>query len=168
VFGNFEKDAPIVGHYFAIVPWHVYLEVLPFGTAPVLVLLESSCGIKLSFEIRGHVPTLLSPNEDVHDPQYDTIFVSEAFAVDAHDTCDYNLVVYPTNEFESRYTSNDPIYYMLVVMAIFLATSLSFLIFDWLVKKRQRAMMTTADKQNALVASLFPVRSIYAVCLVGP
>jgi hypothetical protein len=168
VFGNFEKDAPIVGHYFAVVPWYVYLEELPFGTAPVLAVLQSSCGNELTYEIKGRVPTLMSATEDVHDPQYDSVFVSEAFAADAHDTCDYTLVVYPSNEFESRYKSNDPIYYMLVVMAIFLATSLSFLIFDWLVTKRQRALMTTANKQNALVASLFPVRAINAVCLMEP
>jgi hypothetical protein len=102
----------------------------------------------------------MSSNEDVHDPQYDAVFVSEALAAVARDTCNYTLLVYPTSEFEEQYKSNDPIYYMLVVMAIFLATSLSFLIFDWLVTKRQRVLMTAANKQNALVASLFPVRGI--------
>jgi hypothetical protein len=127
------------------------------------VVVKSSCGHEFTFEIRGLVNTLLSSNEDVHDPQYDAVFVSGAFAAFVHDTCEYTLNVYPTNEFEDQYKSNDPIYYMLVVIAIFVATSLSFLIFDWLVTKRQRALVTTAKKQNALVASLFPVRAILCV-----
>jgi class 3 adenylate cyclase len=45
---------------------------------------------------------------------------------------------------------------MLVVIAIFLTTSISFLLLDWLVTKRQKALITTARKQNALVSSLFP------------
>jgi hypothetical protein len=164
VFGSFEEDAPIVGHYFAVIPWFVYfMDELPPGTAPVVVVVDSSCGHKFTYEIRGHVPTLLSSHDDVHDPQYDDVFKSDAFAVFAHDSCEYTLVVYPTNEFESLYKSNDPVYYMLVVLSIFLATSLSFLIFDWFVTKHQIELMTTARKQNALVASLFPVSAGY-VC----
>jgi hypothetical protein len=158
VFGGLEEDAPIVGHYFAVVPWFVYfMDELPPGTAPVVAVVDSSCGQKFTYEIRGNVPMLLSFNEDLHDPQYDDVFVSEALSVFAHDDCEYTLVVYPTIEFESQYKSSDPIYYMLVVLSIFLATSLSFLIFDWFVTKQQSALMTTARKQNALVASLFLV-----------
>jgi hypothetical protein len=139
------------------------LEELLTETAPVVVVVKSSCGHEFTFEIRGRVTTLISSSEDVHDPQFDVVFVSDAFAAFAHNICEYTLNVYPTNEFEGQYKSNDPIYYMLVVIAIFVATSLSFLIFDWLVTKRQRALMTTAKKQNALVASLFPVRAILCV-----
>jgi hypothetical protein len=38
--------------------------------------------------------------------------------------------------------------------------------FDCLVTKRQRSLLTTARKQNALVASLFPVSATYVICMM--
>ena len=58
--------------------------------------------------------------------------------------------------YEEQYISNDPIIYTLIVIAIFVMTTLAFLAFDCLVTRRQKAIVITARKQNALVASLFP------------
>ena len=76
------------------------------------------------------------------------------------------MVVYPTMSFEEQYISNKPIVYTLIVIAIFVMTTLAFLAFDCLVTRRQKAIVITARKQNALVASLFPVSLtiVNAIC----
>jgi hypothetical protein len=127
------------------------------GTAPLLAVVESSCGGLFSIEIKGRTATMVSTSEDLHDEQYHDIFVTAPFAAFAKDTCDHVLTIYPTSVFEEQYLTETPIYYMVIVLAIFVATSVSFLIFDCLVTRRQKSLMTTARKQNAIVSSLFPV-----------
>jgi hypothetical protein len=78
------------------------------------------------------------------------------FAEFSHDTCSYTLNVYPTTTYEDSYSSNNPLYYLLVVLAIFVATCVAFFVFDCLVQRKQRMLMESARKQNALVSSLFP------------
>ena len=158
VFADHEGDAEIVAHYFAVVPWYVYFtDELPTGTAPLHVVIASSCGHTFTFEIVGRTATLISSNKDVHDHKYDGVFMEGEFGTFAHDTCLYSMTVYPTYEYHVQYTSNNPVVYMVVVLAIFTMTTLAFLAFDWLVVRRQKALVITARKQNALVSSLFPV-----------
>lgn len=100
VFSSFEQNASIVGHYFAIVPWYVYFqEELPNGTAPLLAVVETSCGHEFSFQVEGRNATLLSTEHDVHDPLYDDMYVSDSFMTFTHDTCDFNL-----GEFDSLFS----------------------------------------------------------------
>jgi hypothetical protein len=141
-----------------VVPWYVYFQyILPLGTAPLDVVMESSCGHVFSFEIVGQNASLTSPNIALYDGKYEDIFLSAPYASFADDECFYTLKVYPTYTYESQYKSSNPLYYMSVVLAIFIATSLAFLIFDCLVSRRQISLVQTARKQNALVSSLFPV-----------
>ena len=158
VFANHEEDAEIVAHYFAVVPWYVYFsDELPTGTAPIHTVIESSCGHIFTFEISGRKATLLSSNEDVHDRNYDGVIMKGEFGTFAHDTCLYTMTVYPTYEYHVQYVSNNPAVYMVVVLSIFVMTTLAFVAFDCLVVRRQKALIITARKQNALVSSLFPV-----------
>ncbi|KAG7348838.1 adenylate/guanylate cyclase [Nitzschia inconspicua] len=157
VFGNFEEDAPIVGHYFTVIPWFAFFEnKLPTGTPPINAVIKSSCGHTFTFLIDGPDAAITSQDEDVHDHSYDNLAVNKPFAAFSSDSCEYHLFVYPTSEFEDYYTSNEPLYYMLIVLAVFVATCVSFLIFDCLVSRQQKTLLVNARKQNALVSSLFP------------
>ncbi|KAG7374978.1 adenylate/guanylate cyclase [Nitzschia inconspicua] len=157
VFGSFEEDAPIVGHYFSVIPWFAFFEnKLPIGTPPIDAVIQSSCGHTFTFLIDGPDAVITSKDKDVHDLSYDNLAIDEPFAAFSSDGCEYHFFVYPTSEFEDYYTSNEPMYYMLVVLAVFVATCFSFLIFDCLVTRQQKNLIVTARKQNALVSSLFP------------
>ena len=86
VFESFEEDAEIVGNYFAVVPWFVYFsDELPDGTAPIRLVVESSCGNVFTYEIEGSKATLISTYEDLHDPRYDGTFVKGPFGDFAFD-----------------------------------------------------------------------------------
>ena len=158
VFAGFEPESLIVGNYWSIVPWYVYFEdQLPPGTPPIHAVLQSSCGPVFTFQIDGSTATLISSNEDVHDAAYDHVYVSGALSHNAEDACEFTVLVYPTATYQAQYSSNNPVIYMVVVLSIFVLTTVAFLGFDWLVVRRQKALVITARKQNALVSSLFPV-----------
>jgi hypothetical protein len=71
-------------------------------------------------------------------------------------TCSYTIAVYPTKEFQDTHITTDPILFACMVLAVFLLTSLLFVVFDRIVRKRTEKVMSVALKQNAIVSSLFP------------
>lgn len=74
------------------------------------------------------------------------------------DFCEYKMSFYPSAEYESRYVSNTPIYLTLSVIGVFLWVFSVFVLYDWLVKRRQVKLNNVATKSTAIVASLFPVQ----------
>ena len=70
--------------------------------------------------------------------------------------CPFTFSVYPSGSMEEHYTSNNPIYFTLGAVLIFCFTSAVFLLYDWMVERRQKKVMTTAERTNAIVSSLFP------------
>jgi hypothetical protein len=157
VFENFDANASIVGHYFAVVPWKVFFEdELVTGTDPVVAVVSSSCGHTFTFEIKGHEANFLGEG-DVHSSSYDEMGMTSIFADFAHSSsCEYTITVFPTSTYEDSYITQKPMIYMVAVFVIFFFTSMSFLVFDCLVQRRQQKLVTTARKQGAIVSSLFP------------
>lgn len=70
--------------------------------------------------------------------------------------CSYKIKVIPSDSFEKKYKSNDPIIFTFAVLAIFVFTSLVFALYDLLVSRRQTKVMATATRTTAIVQSLFP------------
>jgi class 3 adenylate cyclase len=68
----------------------------------------------------------------------------------------YGITVYPTDEFQENYKTNAPFIYAAIVFATFLCVSVAFLAFNLVVERKQRKLLLTAQKQNAIVSSLFP------------
>jgi hypothetical protein len=157
VFGGFEENAAIVGHYFAIIPWVFYFQdELVTGTDPVHAVVESSCGHTFAFVIEGHSAAFLEEDYDAAKYGYFEEVVSAPFAEFAHDSCLYTLSVYPTASYVDTYSSKDPLYYMLFIFGVFILTTAAFLVFDRLQRRRQASLIKNTTKQHALVASLFP------------
>lgn len=70
--------------------------------------------------------------------------------------CHFDLVVYPSQEFEDGYHSNAPALYAAIVLVVFAFTAIVFVIYSYIVGKRQRHVETKAAGAEAIVASLFP------------
>ena len=70
--------------------------------------------------------------------------------------CLYRFRVYPTQDMEKQYKTSQPIIFAVVVASVFLFTSLIFVAYDCLVRRRQEIVMTSAKQNNAIVAQLFP------------
>lgn len=175
-------DAIVVGYFYAAVAWANYFaNVLDSrNNVPVLIVLKSQCGAKaFTYRLEGAKATLVSKAEDTHLQltRYEDMAHTETFAPFAYSMSSDNatnvihdeitgevlcrsnaftITVYPTEQFEMNYTTDQPLYYTLIVLSIFLFTVLAFFFFDCLVQRRQSTIMNTALRQNALVSSLFP------------
>jgi hypothetical protein len=57
---------------------------------------------------------------------------------------------------EAQYVSQNPIYFMVGALFIFGFTVTVFLLYDYMVERRQQKVMNTAVRTNAIVAQLFP------------
>jgi hypothetical protein len=57
---------------------------------------------------------------------------------------------------EDRFVSSNPVYFTVGAILIFAFTSSIFLLYDYTVERRQRKVMSTAVRTNAIVSSLFP------------
>ena len=74
---------------------------------------------------------------------------------DEHD-CAYNIHVLATNEFQQTFFTNGPIIFSVAVSSCFLIFALVFFLYDWNVRRRQRTLLHTAERTNAIVSNLFP------------
>jgi hypothetical protein len=54
------------------------------------------------------------------------------------------------------YSTSNPIIYTSMAVMIFVFTSMVFLLYDFMVERRQKLVMSTAVRTNAIVSSLFP------------
>lgn len=140
----------------------------------MLVVLENECaGKQFTYQVFGGIASLIDPVKEIQldKPEYEDMAHAALFAesyVNVHDDSSkdsfsdlcisnsFTITVYPTEQFESSYRSNEPLYFMIGVLAIFFCTALPFVVVDWLSQKHQQGVMSTARRQNALVSSLFP------------
>ena len=165
VFESFAWDSPLVGFVFVLIPWFSYLvDVLPPGTIGYVVEIQDSCTSSFFYQLDGPDVTFLhsfTPN-----PTHAHLSPVREFAEFARYTgetsseirqhCAYRIVVHPTDELYHSYKSNEPILYTTVVVAVFAVTVMVFVLYDYLVQKRQQRVMRTAQKTSAIVRSLFP------------
>jgi len=112
---------------------------------------------------------------DIHNKGYNYMAVKAAFAEfanppslvqqqDIQGVCSFTVTVYPTSTLEQQYLTNQPLWFAMIVLIVFFATSLLFFVFDRLMTRQRNNIMNTAKKQNLIVSSLFP-KSIQAKIL---
>ena len=64
--------------------------------------------------------------------------------------------IYPTEEFEAEYKTNTPVIFACVVAGTFVVVALFFVVYDFMVLKRNEKMVANAAKSNAIVSSFVP------------
>ncbi|CAB9498696.1 Receptor-type guanylate cyclase gcy [Seminavis robusta] len=155
----------------AYVYWQVYFEnILPDNAEGIMAILENQCGGDLhqsfTYRINGKKAEYVGQG-DLHDARYNHLEISTgypAFLQGADATLDnlmdgqclYNVRVYPSREFQDRYTTATPWVFTLIIVAVFLFTSLAFVAYDRFVEERQRVVMKTAVQSTEVVNTLFP------------
>jgi hypothetical protein len=158
IFQRFhDADAEVVAFLIVIKKWDLYFQqVLHDGAEPVIVVLQNSCGKAFSFEILGPRAIFLGEG-DFHDPQFGSWeVVSEFSHPNVYAACNYTLRIYPTQEMEDSYLTVMPIYITLIVTSIFAFTTLVFVMYDYLMAKRQQKVMASVNATNRVVSKIFP------------
>lgn len=170
VFEDFSSNQSVVGFLLVVIPWEPYFDnVLPLETPPVTVYVNDTCNSSsFTYQIVGHRANLTGLG-DLHNRDFTALSHRADFAAEArtegpepdqeassHHACDYSVTVFATIEFQSSYTSWNPAVYTTVIVLVFALAGLMFLVYDLMVEYRQRKLLRTAQRTDAIVASLFP------------
>lgn len=161
----------ITGLLLAVIDWERYLtNILPANVEGLVVVLTSTCGDVYTFELNGPTVEYLGEG-DLHDTSYNSLLASSdpfgnGWLVKRNETlpvgdgeagaCSYVLQLYPSTTLESIFTDQKPAIYTTVVVLLFFFTAMVFLLYDWLVTRRQNKVKASAKKTNAILSSLFP------------
>jgi class 3 adenylate cyclase len=140
----------------------------------VAILIESSCGDLQTFHVNEKGSNMIWVGKgDLHDDRYDHMIHRTSFQdfsnlrVNSVDTteqsnatqaayCDFRFSVFPTARLEDQYITNEPWIFALSVVAAFIFTSALFMLYDYIVRRRQAKIMKSAKQTNHIVTSLFP------------
>jgi len=71
-------------------------------------------------------------------------------------SCDYQVKVSSSEEFKTYYQDSAPIVSAVLVFVLFLFIMSVFFMYDCIVQRRQKKLLVTAQRTNAVVSSLFP------------
>ena len=157
VYDSLTPNASLVGAVTAEIPWHSYIQnLIPEGINGIIVVVQNTCGQVFTYQVNGPDVLYLGP-EDLHDPAYDEYEIESHFtAFNSVEDCTYSFYVYPSRELEAAYETKRPVTFTIAVVVIFLEVIAVFVVYDWLVERRQKKVMDSAIRTNAVVNSLFP------------
>jgi hypothetical protein len=144
---------------------------LPPGSDGIVIVFENECNPTFTYRIDGPSVTYLGRG-DHHDPKYDYLEVSSWLA-DVYnystrgvrpyqgipldtEVCQFFFRVFPSDDMNALYETNNRIYFTVVVILIFGFTSFLFFMYDYLVERRQKVVMKKAVNSSAIVSGLFP------------
>jgi class 3 adenylate cyclase len=177
--------------------WDAAFRGILQGTLCIRAVVENICGDQFTLVIRGGNVKYIG-NGDLHDPKYDDMMIKtsddELLENWAHyqdnipqsqyyysqwsstwilrpsldDECRYTIRFYPTDDYHDVYVTSKPIHYSIGVVFIFLFTILCFLIYDYLVEKRQSVVMNTAVASSDIVNQLYPPSFVRRVIHQSP
>ncbi|KAL3914239.1 MAG: hypothetical protein SGARI_000229 [Bacillariaceae sp.] len=144
--------------------WDEFYSGLYHDTADadgMIVVSEESCPwqeeeVIFTYELHGTDASYLGPG-DLHDRAYND-FGHHTYLSDDPQThaCTYNLHIYPSAAVEAANTSNEPLIYTIIMVMLFVATAIGFIVYDYFVQRRQREATLEMARSNAIVSSLFP------------
>ena len=174
VFDTFDLNSrSVVGLITSTFYWKLYFEnILPERSNGIFCVLSNTFNQTFTFRIDGAKATYMGSG-DLHDPKYDHLEVSgdmedyltsrasartQSYTVVPLNTAlnTYTLRVYPSQDAEEEQINNDPAIMAVVIVCVFLFTSLVFVTYDLLVSRRQHIVMNRAVASSAIVSSLFP------------
>lgn len=100
---------------------------------------------------------------DFHEHGYDHMKVDELMSIyrtaetlDVRGHCSYQFSFYASSIYFDQNTSDLPMIFTILVSIIFIATSMTFCMYDAFVRRRNAKVLDAAAESNAIISSLFP------------
>eukprot|EP00980_Cylindrotheca_fusiformis_P024185 scaffold11607_cov88-Cylindrotheca_fusiformis.AAC.2 len=165
VFSSLEGNRTVVAVLSMSLRWDSFiLPNMPPDPNGILVVIGNSCNQEFTFALTDNDVIYLGDG-DLHEAKYESLkwefsYTSKKSPITgvsfSDDYCPYKVTAYPSAKMEDRFLSNEPAVSAGGVAIIFLFTLMVFLIYDFLVERRQRFLADTASKSSAIVTALFP------------
>jgi hypothetical protein len=169
VFDKFGDDQQLAGVLATNIYWKILLShLLPSSSRGIICVVENSFNQTFAYRIDGAEATYLGQG-DPHDPKYDDLELSENVnaylqmratpqnraytTVPISDKTQYKIRVYPSQDTEDQFVTNAPIIYTVVVICGFALASILFLLFSYVVERRQYIMIAKVVENAERVAS---------------
>jgi hypothetical protein len=161
---GYEANRTVVGSVLGGIYWRIYLNgILPPGANDVMVILKNDCGQTYTYQLDG-VDSAFVGIGDLHDNKYDDLASPIATfhgyggkkRTEGLTTCTYTVQAFPSQALEDVYLTGEPLHHALSLAAVFIFTSLVFLLYDYAVERRQQVVLRSALQSGAIVTSLFP------------
>eukprot|EP00934_Nitzschia_sp_Nitz4_P004178 Nitzschia sp. Nitz4//scaffold273_size25297//1398//4964//NITZ4_008313-RA/size25297-processed-gene-0.16-mRNA-1//1//CDS//3329545238//4168//frame0 len=161
----------------------IMVDLLPSGVEGLVIVISTSNNNAFSYQLNGPDVVFLGFGDN-HETKYNDYSLETSLRglgeyksggivytglYLSEELSKYTFRLYPSTTFESQYTSANPWIYTAVAVTIFLFTTAVFIVYDWLVERRQKTVMNTeycrltkhgvqcaAVKSSAIVSSLFP------------
>mmetsp|Transcript_32070 Transcript_32070/g.47359 ORF Transcript_32070/g.47359 Transcript_32070/m.47359 type:complete len:1480 (+) Transcript_32070:183-4622(+) len=168
VFDSFESKDNMVGFVAVTFSWiGSFWNILPENVQGIIAEIETSTGQISSFRVDGNFGTFLGYGEFPELKDNSMKVSSSVYGIhendvhrrglwDTSERTEMVLHIYPSQMFKDSYITNQPMIYSLAVSMVFLVTVIAFLIYDVLVEKRQKKLLTNAEQSGKIIYSLFP------------
>ena len=159
---NSSKAAAIKGFALGVFSWKQFFSgVLPNGVNGIDCVLNF-CGHSVhSFRIDGEKVTCIGEGS-LQENQFSGYAVeAEMDFFHSYDSredgsCTYSIAIYPSDRFRSSFETKQSAIFTAVIAAVFVGTGLVFLLYVYIIGRRQNKVMDIAMGTSAIVASLFP------------
>jgi hypothetical protein len=172
----------VVGLLVGVIGWDTFFSnILHPGSNGMMVVLHDSCGhADFTYRLDGPDAILMGAG-DLHDTNYDgqleystefapflqmntnatdssfdEVVTKDKDSAHGNEHCGYTLVMYPSQDMQDLYTTHRPVLYASIVVLVFLATTMVFLLFDCVVAIRQRRILAKAKRTHAIVLVSIP------------
>lgn len=171
VYNHFDKDGnrSVVAIMSSVMHWKQYFrKILPTGTPPIQVVLNDTCFGQYTYIVHGPVADPVGIGA-IRDPRYKNLeilanFINFSLVTDGTvqglpldlEGCFQLIHFFPTQEFYESYHTSTPILITSCVAVVFTFSILLFIMYDWLVERRQMIVLDKAAHSAAIVSSLFP------------
>lgn len=159
VYKDFRTDLGCIdGSLFTVFPWNIFfVGLLADGTPPIDIVVSNTCGQVFTYRINGSSPEFISVGASMdYEDLGHTFNIGTFQAPDDLPICSYSLTMYPTHELRDQYLTHTPVTFTIIVVVVFLFTSVVFLVYDYFVQRRQRVVLDSAERTGAIVSDLFP------------
>lgn len=158
------EDSRVVAYLNGAFAWGgLFRNVMQLPEERFYIEIEDTCGTAYSYIVAG-ADAEFKGRGLFHDPKYTHMrqsrtMVSSRTDLDTtgdEDECQHVFHIFPTDEFRSKFRTNKPWIYLFVVEGAFAFTTMVFVMYDFLVRKRQTKLKDQAESASAIVNSLFP------------
>lgn len=141
VYDYFGNSGQIVAILMAVIPWTNYFSYMVNDDVGDMYLVLNSCGRAFTYVIQGRVASFVGEG-DLHNTEMNRYKITTSFSTDASDNyrplCAYDMDLYPSPLLYEESKSNKALLYALAVSSCFVITTIVFLLYDAMVKRRQK------------------------------
>eukprot|EP00934_Nitzschia_sp_Nitz4_P002763 Nitzschia sp. Nitz4//scaffold207_size38617//10//3538//NITZ4_007669-RA/size38617-snap-gene-0.0-mRNA-1//1//CDS//3329541587//2753//frame0 len=134
--------------------------ILPEGVSGVVLVVTHSCAAQddeqHTFVLDGPTVDYLGKG-DLHAASWrSSLLTMDTPAFRTMENCSYTLNFYQSSEYDDAFSSKTPTVYTILVILVFIITTMFFLWYDCIVDRKQDKVKSTAAKTSAIVDSFFP------------